>query len=45
VQKAYELRLNLQNLTDRHYYEAASAGRATAVDGRRLIVSGTWRFL
>ena len=31
LQPSYELRLNLQNLNDREYFEGSSAGRATPV--------------
>jgi catecholate siderophore receptor len=44
VHKDYELRLNLQNLTDRHYFEAASGGRATPVRGRTALASVVYRF-
>ncbi|MDO9236822.1 MAG: TonB-dependent siderophore receptor [Aquabacterium sp.] len=44
VQKAYEVRLNLQNLTDRLYFESASGGRATPVRGRTALASVTYRF-
>ncbi len=44
VQKAYEVRLNLQNLTDRLYFEGSSAGRATPVRGRTALLSATYRF-
>jgi catecholate siderophore receptor len=44
LQKNYELRLNLQNLTDREYFEVASAGRATPVRGRTLLASLIYRF-
>jgi catecholate siderophore receptor len=44
LQKPYEVRLNLQNLTDRHYFEGSSAGRATPVRGRTLLASVLYRF-
>jgi catecholate siderophore receptor len=44
VEKQYELRLNLQNLTDKLYFESASAGRATPVAGRTVLLTGTYRF-
>ncbi|HEY0859038.1 MAG TPA: TonB-dependent siderophore receptor [Albitalea sp.] len=44
LQKAWELRLNLQNLTDRHYFEGSSAGRATPVRGRTLLANVLYRF-
>lgn len=40
----WEVRLNLQNLTDATYFEASSAGRATPVRGRTALVTATWRF-
>jgi catecholate siderophore receptor len=43
-QKAYDIRLNLQNLTNEHYFETASSGRATPVKGRSAIVSLVYRF-
>jgi catecholate siderophore receptor len=44
LQKSWELRLNLQNLSDAVYFEASSAGRATPVRGRTALVSGLLRF-
>ena len=44
LQKSWELRLNLQNLSDAVYFEASSAGRATPVRGRTALVSGLIRF-
>ena len=44
LQKSWELRLNLQNLTDAVYFEASSAGRATPVRGRTALVSALLRF-
>jgi catecholate siderophore receptor len=43
-QAAYDIRVNLQNLTDKVYFETASGGRATPVKGRGLIVTGAYRF-
>jgi catecholate siderophore receptor len=43
-QKSYDLRLNLQNLTDKKYFEAASGGRATPVRGRTAILTMAYRF-
>ena len=43
-QPAYDIRLNIQNLTDKTYYEVASGGRATPANGRTAIVTGTYRF-
>jgi catecholate siderophore receptor len=44
LQKRYEVRLNLQNLTDKHYFEASSGGRATPVRGRTALASVVVRF-
>lgn len=44
LQKNYELRLNLQNLTDELYFEGSSAGRATPVRGRTVLASVLYRF-
>jgi catecholate siderophore receptor len=44
LQPSYDVRLNVQNLTDELYYETASSGRATAAMGRRFILTGTYRF-
>lgn len=44
LQKAYEVRLNLQNLTDKKYFETASAGRAVPAAGRTAIVTVAYRF-
>ena len=44
IQKAYEVRLSLQNITDKTYFEAASGGRAVPVRGRTAIVTGTFRY-
>jgi catecholate siderophore receptor len=44
LQKRYEVRLNLQNLTDEHYFEGSSAGRATPVRGRTALLSALYRF-
>ena len=43
-QPKYDVRLNLQNATDKKYFEAASGGRATPVAGRTAIVTTTYRF-
>ncbi|OGB26730.1 MAG: hypothetical protein A3I66_13390 [Burkholderiales bacterium RIFCSPLOWO2_02_FULL_57_36] len=42
--KKYDVRLSLQNLTDKHYFEVASGGRATPATGRALIASVNYRF-
>ena len=44
LQPSYELRLNLQNLGDREYFEGSSAGRATPVRGRTALLTMTHRF-
>ena len=44
LQPSYEVRLNLQNLGDREYFEGSSAGRATPVRGRTALVTLTHRF-
>jgi len=44
LQPSYELRLNLQNLGDREYFEGSSAGRATPVRGRTALMTLTHRF-
>jgi catecholate siderophore receptor len=43
-QKNYVVRFNVQNLTDKAYYETASAGRATPVKGRSLVASINYTF-
>jgi catecholate siderophore receptor len=43
-QKTYDIRLNLQNLTNEKYFETASGGRATPVKGRSAIATVTYRF-
>ncbi|RJG00249.1 TonB-dependent receptor [Noviherbaspirillum sedimenti] len=43
-QKKYDVRLSLQNLTDKKYFESASGGRATPVKGRTAIVTLAYRF-
>jgi catecholate siderophore receptor len=43
-QKSYDVRLNLQNLGDKKYFETASGGRATPVKGRSAIITLTYRF-
>lgn len=44
LRKDVEVRLNLQNLTDEHYFEGSSAGRATPVRGRTVLASVLYRF-
>jgi len=44
LQKAYDVRLSLQNLTDKKYFETASVGRATPVKGRSAMVTVAYRF-
>lgn len=43
-QKAFGVRLNLQNLTDEVYYETASGGRATPAAGRTAILTTSYWF-
>ncbi|MDO8313083.1 MAG: TonB-dependent receptor [Sideroxyarcus sp.] len=43
-QKDYDVRLNLQNLSDKKYFETASGGRATPVKGRSAIITVAYRF-
>jgi catecholate siderophore receptor len=43
-QRKYDLRLNLQNLTDEEYFEVASGGRATPAQGRGVLGTLTYRF-
>jgi catecholate siderophore receptor len=38
------VRLNLLNLTDEHYFEASSGGRATPVRGRTALATVSYRF-
>ena len=42
--KKYDVRLNLQNLTDKEYFDVASGGRATPATGRALIATVNYRF-
>lgn len=44
LQPNYDIRVNLQNLTDEQYYEFGSGGRATEAMGFRAILTGTYRF-
>ncbi|ALG66530.1 TonB-dependent receptor [Beggiatoa leptomitoformis] len=43
-QPEYDIRFNLQNLTDEEYFETASSGRAVPVEGRTGILSVSYRF-
>lgn len=43
-QPKYDIRFNLQNLTDKAYHEVASGGRATPVKGRSALVTVAYRF-
>ncbi len=43
-QPKFDVRLNLQNLTDKTYFDVASGGRATPANGRTLILTTTYRF-
>jgi catecholate siderophore receptor len=40
----YSVRVNLQNVTDKEYFEVASGGRATPATGRTVIGSFSWNF-
>lgn len=42
--KQYDLRLNMQNLTDKQYFDVASGGRATPATGRTVMATVTYRF-
>lgn len=43
-QPSYDIRFNLQNVSDEKYYEVASGGRATPVKGRAALVTVAYRF-
>lgn len=43
-EKDYDLRLNVFNLTDRHYYEGVYAGHAVPGNGRSAMLSVDYRF-
>lgn len=43
-QTAYDVRLNLKNLTDEDYFNVASAGRATPAAGRSAQISLVYRY-
>jgi catecholate siderophore receptor len=43
-QPSYDIRFNLQNATDKKYYEVASGGRATPVKGRSVLMTIAYRF-
>lgn len=43
-QPKYDIRFNLQNLSDEAYHEVASGGRATPVKGRSALVTLAYRF-
>lgn len=43
-QKDYDIRLNVLNLTDKEYFETASANRAVPAQGRTALVTATYRF-
>ncbi len=43
-QPKYDIRFNLQNATDKKYYEVASGGRASPVKGRALLMTVAYRF-
>lgn len=44
LQKRYDIRLNLQNLTDARYFEASSSARATPAKGRGAIMTVSYRY-
>lgn len=44
LQKSYDIRLNLQNLSDKQYFETGSSGRAVPATGRTAIVTVAYRF-
>jgi catecholate siderophore receptor len=44
LERNFEVRLNLQNLSDKLYFEGSSAGRATPVRGRTALASVVYRF-
>ncbi|HVK54159.1 MAG TPA: TonB-dependent siderophore receptor [Burkholderiales bacterium] len=44
IQKSYDVRLNLLNLSDEKYFEVASGGRATPAAGRSAVATLTYRF-
>jgi catecholate siderophore receptor len=43
-QAKYDLRLSLLNLSDELYFETASSGRAVPAEGRKALVTLTYRF-
>jgi catecholate siderophore receptor len=44
IQKSYDVRLNLLNLSDEKYFEVASGSRATPATGRSVVATLTYRF-
>ncbi|CAB3778737.1 TonB-dependent receptor [Pararobbsia alpina] len=47
LQKKYDLRLNLLNLTNKYYYDSlipSDGGRAVPAIGRTVLLTGTYRF-
>ncbi|HEY4540997.1 MAG TPA: TonB-dependent siderophore receptor [Noviherbaspirillum sp.] len=44
ITKKYDVRLNLQNLSDKEYFEVASGSRATPATGRSAMATVTYRF-
>jgi catecholate siderophore receptor len=43
-QPKYDLRLNILNVTDKVYFETASAGRAVPAEGRKALLTLSYRF-
>jgi catecholate siderophore receptor len=47
LQKQYDVRLNLLNLTNKYYYDSlipSDGGRAVPASGRTVLLTGTYRF-
>lgn len=44
VQKKFDVRVNVLNLTDKVYFETASGGRATPATGRQVVARFAYRF-
>jgi catecholate siderophore receptor len=44
VQKKFDVRVNVLNLTDKVYFETASDGRATPATGRQVVARFAYRF-
>ena len=43
-QPKYDVRLNVLNVTDELYFETASSGRAVPAEGRKVLLSVSYRF-